>query len=118
MNNKGYALMDALAGLGTMLFISFFLLPVWWKIEHDRMDVRKSLKAQQILYENLQSYYDSGYFETEIEDPGSNGRFYTVIQPMRTDTALMRGCVTYENSQREQVEFCDVIKAGERIHTD
>ena len=118
MNNKGYVLLDALAGMSTMLFISLFLLPIWWEIEHDRLDVRKSLKAQQVLYENLQSYYANGYFEENIEDAQSNGQYYTVIERLKADSAFMKGCVTYKNSQKKQMEFCDVVKAGERFYID
>ena len=118
MNNKGYVLMDALAGLSVMLFIGLSLFPIWWKIEHDRLDVRKSLKAQHVLYENLHLYYVTGNYEPWIEDSVSEGRYYTVLHSLGEDTAFMKGCVTYENSRKKEMEVCDVIKAGEWIYND
>lgn len=118
MNNKGYVLVDALAGLSVMLLISLSLFPIWWKVEHDRLDVRKSLKARHVLYENLQSYYATGNYEPMLVDPASNGRYYTALHALGDDTAFMKGCVTYENSRKKAVEVCDIIKAGEWIHDD
>lgn len=118
MNNNGYVLMDALAALSVMVFISLSLFPILWKIEHDRLDVRKSLKAQHVLYENLQSYYATGNYEPLIEDPTSSGRYYTVLRSFEDDTAFMKGCVTYENSRKKEMEFCDIIKAREWIYND
>ena len=118
MNNNGYVCMDALAALSVMFFISFSLFPILWKMECDRLDVRKSLKAQQVLYENLQSYYATGNYESLIEDPTSGGRYYTVLRSLEDGTAFTKGCVTYENSRKKEMEVCDVIKAGEWIYND
>ena len=118
MNNNGYVLIDALAALSMMFFISLSLFPILWKVEHDRLDVRKSLKAQHVLYENLQSYYVTGNYEPLLEDPASGGRYYTVLRSLGDDTAFMKGCVTYENSRKKEKEICDTIKAGEWLYND
>lgn len=118
MNNKGYVLLDALAALSVMLLISLSLFPIWWKVENERLDVRKALKAQHVLYENLQSYYATGKYEPELEDPGSKGYYYTVLHALGNDTAFLEGCVTYENSRKEEMEICDIIKAGDWIYND
>jgi len=116
MNNKGYALLDTLAALSIMLFISLALLPIWWKIENDRLDIRKQMKAQHVLYENLQMYYTTGNYEEMVKDPVSNSIFFTAINVWNTETAFLKGCVTYENSRNETMEICDVIKEREGLY--
>ncbi len=117
LNSRGYMLADTLVALSIILFVCVSLLPIWQQLDNDRKDLQKHLRANHILYENLQKYTLMQSFPHDLFDPTFACRFTTTIQPLETNVQYVKGCVSYKNSQQKQISICDVVKNREGLYS-
>ncbi|MEH6940378.1 competence type IV pilus minor pilin ComGE [Bacillus sp. JJ722] len=118
MNSKGYILLDVLGALSIVLFVCIALLPLLFKMENDRQDLREELEAHHILYENLQRYTLQQEIASVTMIKVHSGSFRMTIQPFEINGLYVKGCVSYQDSREEQISICDVVKARAGIYTD
>ncbi len=107
-----------LGALSIVLFVCLVLLPILIKIDNDRQDLQKELKAQHILYENLQRYTLNQDIASVTTSKVYFSEFKTTIQPFEMNALYVKGCVSYRNSRKNEVSLCDVVKARTGIYID
>lgn len=118
MNSKGYILLDTLGALSIILFVCISLLPLLFKVENDRQDLRKELEAHHLLYENLQRYTLQQEIATVTSSKVHPGSFKATFQPFEMNGLYVKGCVSYQNSRENQISICDVVKATAGVYID
>ena len=107
---KGYVLLDSLAAFSIILFASLVLLPLFIHIEMDRLDVRREIKAYHILFEDLERHLHGAPIEENKRVKELAGTFITSIKPHPIKPEYMEGCVSYENSKKQNKSVCEIVK--------
>lgn len=117
LKSNGYILLDTIATLSIIFFVCMSLVPIWLKIENDRDDIQRQIKAHHVLYENLQRYILAEELKMVVQDATFSSQFLTSITPLDTNPSYVKGCVTYQNSRKEKIVICDVAKKRTGIYT-